>query len=72
MVQYSQFLVMAFYVVIIGLLMGVGSLVARFVVQVSEMVGFIAGGVIGLIVSLSLWNFAVGQGMIRRGGPFLR
>ena len=55
MITPSFLLIMSFYIVIIGISMGIGAFVAGSIRQVFEMAGFVIGAGIGIWVSYMLW-----------------
>lgn len=52
---YSYYVIIAFYVILIGFFMGVGATVAKAVRNVAELSGFVIGAFVGLFVSYYLW-----------------
>lgn len=56
MINVSYYMIMAFYVVLIGIFMMIGAWVGKVIKTAFEIVGFIVGGLAGIYVSYWLYQ----------------
>lgn len=65
MITPSFLLIMSFYIVLIGISMGIGAFIGGSIRQVFEMAGFVIGAGVGIWISYLLWiNY--GSPMVQR------
>lgn len=51
----SKLLIWSFYIVVIGICMAIGVTIGRLVREAFEIVGFVAGAIVGIVLSYWLW-----------------